>query len=92
MDITTVLLTLAALCGIWAAVSAVLLTRSLDQRGLTTPFPFIRLFLFRNLGRYREITRSETGNVGPLFYSYVISINVALVLVMIAVAVRISGL
>jgi hypothetical protein len=59
---------------------------------ITTPFPFIRLFLFRNLGRYREITRSETGKVGPLFYSYVILINAALELVMIAVAIRISGL
>ena len=92
MDITTTLLVLAAICAIWAVVAAILLTRWLDQRGLTTPFPFIMLFLFRNLGRYKEITRRETGTVGPLFYSYVIPINTALALVLIAVAMRISGM
>ena len=58
----------------------------------TTPFPFIRLFLFRNLERYKEITRRETGKVGPLFYSYIIPINMALALVLIAAAMRISGM
>ena len=59
---------------------------------ITTPFPFIRLFLFRNLERYKEITRRETGKVGPLFYSYVIPISTALALVLIAAAMRISGM
>jgi hypothetical protein len=92
MSIAAVFLVLAVLCGIFATVSAVLVTRFLDQRGLTTPFPFIRLFLFRNLGRYKEITRSETGKAGPLFYSYVISINAALVLALIALALRSTGM
>ena len=82
------LLVLAFVCAIWATVSAVLLTRFLDQRGLTTPFPFIGLFLFRNAKRYKEITRSESGRVGPLFYSYIIPINVAWILALAALVVR----
>ena len=91
MGITIVLLVLATICAIWAVVAGILLTRWLDQRGLRTPFPFIRLFLFRNLGRYKEITRKERGKVGPLFYSYVVPINIALALVLIVAAIRISG-
>ena len=59
---------------------------------ITTPFPFIRLFLFRNLERYKEITRRETGKVGPLFYSYVIPINTALALVLIAAGMWFLGM
>lgn len=91
MSTTSALLFLAAVCVVWATVSGILLTRWLDQRGFRTPFPLIRLFLFRNLGRYKEITRNETGKVGPLFYSYVIPFNAALVLVVIVVALLIWG-
>jgi hypothetical protein len=90
--IQIILLMAAFICAAWAVISAILLTRALDQRGLTTPFPFIGLFLFRNLGRYKETTRSEAAKVGSLYYSYIISINTALVLVVIALAIRFSGM
>ncbi len=92
MKTVTVLLAGAVVCGIWASVIAVLITRWLDQRGLQTPFPLIRLFLFRNIGRYREMSQNETGRVGPLFYWYIVSINAALVLALVALFVYTSGI
>jgi hypothetical protein len=92
MTISGVLLTIAVLCAIWATASAMLITRMLDRRGLNTPLPLIRLFLFRNLERYTEITRRETGKVGLLFYSYIIPINAALVLTLVALAFRSFGI
>ena len=92
MAISTALLIVAVVCGIWATLSAVLLTRWLDQHGLTTPFPFIGLFLFRNVGRYRELTRTESGKVGPLFYSYIIPVNAAWILASIALAIWVPGM
>ena len=53
MTTSGVLLTIAVLCAAWATASAILITRALDQRGLTTPLPFIGMFLFRNLARQR---------------------------------------
>jgi len=50
------------------------------------------LFLSRNFGRYKDLTRTETGKIGPLFYSTVIPINVAWVLALIALALRIPGI
>jgi len=79
------LLSVAVVCGLWAAVTAVLIARALERQGVRTPFPFLGLFIFRNLRRYGEITRTATGRTGPLFYSYVVPINAALILVVIAV-------
>jgi hypothetical protein len=85
------LVALAAICPVCAVTSAMLITGALARRGVRTPFPFIGVMLFRNLGLYREATIHETGRVGPLFYTYIVSINLALVLVLAAGAVRILG-
>jgi hypothetical protein len=84
----TYILIAAALCAAWAVVTAVLLTMDLDRRGMPTPFPWIGALLFRNLFRYRAVTVREMGKVGTLYYSYVIPINAALVLAVIAFLLR----
>ena len=71
-------------CALLSVVTAVRITVFLDAKGLKTPFPFIGALIFRNLIRYREITLKETGMVGRLFYSYVVPINAALILVLAA--------
>ena len=87
MTPVAVLLSIAVACGLWAGVSAVLLARALEPHGVHTPFPFLSLFVFRNLRRYGEMTRRTTGRLGPLFYSYVVPINAALLLVVAALIV-----
>jgi hypothetical protein len=84
MTTAEVLLAMAVACGLWAGVSAVLIARALDANGVKTPFPFLGVLIFRNLHRYSEMTRQTTGRIGPLFYSYVVPVNAALVLVMMA--------
>jgi len=88
MDVVVVLLFLAGVCVLVAVVSAVLLTNALDRRGLKTSFLFMRLLIFTNLTRYKKITVSENGKVGPLFYGYVVSINAAWILAIAAWAVH----
>jgi len=84
MSIEGYLLMAAGICVIWAIVAAILLTVDLDRRGIKTPFPFIGALLFRNLGLYKKTTLEERGKVGPLYFSYVIPINLALALVICA--------
>ncbi len=87
MGTPQVFLVPAMACGVCAVVSAVLVTASLDRRGIKTPFPLMgALLLLRNLGRYKDITLQETGKVGPLFYAYVVPINAALVFAVAALA------
>jgi len=42
----------------------------------------------RNLIRYKEVTLKETGKIGSLFYAYVIPINAALIVVLVALLIR----
>ena len=65
---------------VWCVVGAVLIVRYLEQRGERINWLFIRLFLFRYVHRYTQITRQETGRIGPLFYHFVVPPSVALAL------------
>ncbi len=84
MSLTALFLLFAIICAVWALVSAILITRKLDRRGMKTPFPWIGILLFRNLGRYKEVTQKETGKVGALYNSYAIPINTALIFALLA--------
>jgi hypothetical protein len=43
--------------------------------------------ILKYLHEYARVTREETGRVGPLFYHYVVPLNIALVLVIILAVV-----
>jgi hypothetical protein len=89
MSTPQLFLAIAAICAIGAVVSAIQITRYLDRHGLKTPFPLMGLFLFRNLGRYSEMTRGETGTTGSLYHSYIISINLTLVFALLALGLNV---
>jgi hypothetical protein len=74
------LMVLLLLCVIWAVVASVLIARDLHKRGVPVSFIWLRLMILKYLHQYSKITREETGRVGPLFYHYVVPLNVALVL------------
>ncbi|MFH2107957.1 MAG: hypothetical protein ABII93_04745 [Chrysiogenia bacterium] len=88
MGVFYVFACLALACVVWAVVTAIRIAEFLDKRGLKTPFPFWGFYIFRNLGRYREVTIQETGKVGPLYLQYVIPINAALLLALVALSIR----
>jgi len=67
-----------------------LIVAALQRRGYGIDWPFIRLSVFKYLGQYRNVTRSETGSVGPLFYSYVVSMSLALVAVVVYIVLHIA--
>jgi len=70
---------LLLVCAIWAVVASVLIAKDLEKRGIPVSFIWLRLMILKYLHQYSKITREETGRVGPLFYHYVVPLNVALV-------------
>lgn len=74
---------LAVLCGIWGVVAALLIAADLHGRGVPVSYVWLRVLILKYLGQYAKITQEETGRVGPLFYHYVVPLNVALVLCVI---------
>jgi hypothetical protein len=84
MTASTLCLIGAGLCAVTAVVASVLITADLDRRGIKTSFPLMRWYFFRNLGLYREETRKASGKVGPLFTWFVVPINAAWILALLA--------
>jgi hypothetical protein len=78
----------AICCAAWGTVASIMITSFLDKRGIKTPFFLLRLYILRNISRYRKITVAETGRPGELYYHCVLAFNAALLLGLIALAVR----
>ncbi|HEX9166349.1 MAG TPA: hypothetical protein VF862_10605 [Gemmatimonadales bacterium] len=88
MTMSRALSIVVILCALWAVAMIVLLTRDLKRRGYDTPWPLMGWRFFRNASLYREVTLKEDGRVGPLFKAFVIPINLAWILALVALAIR----
>ena len=87
---STVFLILA-LIGVACGVAASIMIASfLSKRGVKINYLFIRLFVFRYVRQYREMTMEETGKPGPLFYWFITSWNVALVFAIVGATLKIT--
>ena len=87
---TTLLISLILICAAWAVVASLLITRNLEQHGISVEFLWLRAKILIYLGEYRKITLEETGHVGLLFYHYVIPLCIALALAIILVVGKIG--
>lgn len=85
MTVTGVLIALAAVCIVWFVVTSMLIYDSLRRRNQPVSLLWLRLMLPAYANRYKEITKKEKGRTGPLFYHWIVSINMALVLAVASV-------
>jgi hypothetical protein len=88
MHASNLLLGVAILSVLWGVVSSLVITSYLSQRGIKVNFLLLRLFIIKYIAQYQEITRKETGKPGGWFYSFVISMNLALVTAVIGLILR----
>jgi len=80
-----------ALIGIAFGIAAsVMIVSFLSRRGIKINYLFIRLFIFRYIRQYRQITMEETGKPGPLFYWSITSWNLALVFAIIGIVLEVT--
>jgi hypothetical protein len=91
MNVSDILFAVAIVSVLWGVASAVLIAEALRKRGVKVNWIFLRfLILSKYLGQYRDITRQETGRSGPLFYSYVVAMNLALVTAIAGIVLRVT--
>jgi len=76
---------ISAVCGV---ISSIVIASLLSKRGIKINYPFIRVLIIKYVHQYRKITQQETGKPGPWFYSYVISMNLALVFAVIGIVLK----
>jgi len=81
-------LVLAVLGLAWGIANMIRITAWLQRRGVKINDLFLRVLIIRYVHQYREMSRAEFGQVGPLFYNYVIAMNVALVCAVMGLVMR----
>jgi len=79
MSLTTILIAIGLLAVMWYVTTTILIYDALRKRNIKVSFLFLRFLILKYASQYKEITLKETGKVGPLFYHWIISINIALV-------------
>ncbi len=60
----------------------------IQQRGVKINWFLIKLYMPRYVSKYREITMRESGRPGPLFYRFIIFMNITLVTAILGAALR----
>ena len=88
MSIRAIFFGLALAAVVANIVTLLLIMGALDRRGRKTSVLLARIYTFKYLKMYKEATRLETGNTGPLYGLWILTINLALVF---AVAGVLSG-
>jgi hypothetical protein len=79
---------LAFISVVSGVVSSIVITSLLSKRGIKINYPFIKVLIIKYVHQYRKITLQETGKPGPWFYSFVISMNLALVFAIIGIVLK----
>lgn len=81
-------LTLAILSAVWGIVSAMVIVSFLASRGNKINLLLLRVLILKYLNQYHSITSQENGKPGPWFYSYILSMNLALVFAILGLVLR----
>ena len=79
---------LAIVSVFWGTVSAIAIASYISSRGHKINILFFRLLIFRYIQQYYEITTQENGRPGVWFYSYITSMNLALVCAIIGAVLK----
>lgn len=79
---------LALLSVFWGIVSSIVIASFLSRRGIKINWLLFRILVLKYIHQYHKITKEENGKPGPWFYSYIISMNLALVLVIFGIVLR----
>ncbi len=69
-------------------VFSMMIVHELSKRGVKINYFLLRLLLIRYISQYKQITWKETGKIGPLYYPCVVSVNLALVLAIAGLVLR----
>ncbi|MCK4991660.1 MAG: hypothetical protein KAS29_14280 [Bacteroidales bacterium] len=83
-----IILGLALISVAWGAVSAIAIASFLSKKGHKIIFLFFRILILKYIHQYAEITKNETGKRGGWFYSYIISMNLALIFAIIGLILK----
>ena len=83
-----IFLGLALISIAWGAVSSIAITSFLSKRGHKINYLFLRVLILKYIHEYAKIIKEKTGKTGGWFYSYIISMNLALLFALIGLILK----
>ena len=78
MNVGNLFLGLGLVSVCWGIVSMIVITGFVAERGTKINYFLYRLYIIKYVNLYKQITEAENGEPGPWFYSFVVSMNFAL--------------
>ena len=84
-DVFAALAIIGALVGVGFGVA---MANHIQGRGVKIKWIFLKLYLPKYVGQYREITAQETGRVGPLYLPFALGMGGALVFGILGMVLR----
>jgi len=75
---TVILVLMLVSAGVFVTL-AMMMVHEVSKRGVKISILWLRLYVIKHMHQYKQMTKKETGKVGPLFYPCIVSINMALV-------------
>ena len=88
MDVGNLFLGMALISVAWGIVSMIAITSFVSERGTKINYFLYRLYIIKYVSQYKKITEAENGEPGAWFYSFVISMNLALVLTIVGAILK----
>lgn len=88
MTISNLLFGTAFGCVVWGVVSGIMITSFVADRGTKINFFLYRIYIFKYISQYKQITEAEDGRPGIWFYSYIFSFWGALAFALLGIWLR----
>jgi hypothetical protein len=85
VHLISILIIIGVVAVIWYVTTTIIIFETLRKRNIKVNFLFLKFFAPIYAQQYKEITLKETGKVGFFFYHWIISINVALIVVILLI-------
>ena len=73
---------------IFGIVFMIMITSFLSNRGIKINYIFLRLYIIKYVHQYHKITMEENGKPGNLFYAFIVSMSLTLVLAVIGIILK----
>ena len=88
MEISNLFFGLGLVSAAWGIVSMIAITNFVAERGAKINFFLYRIYIFKYVNQYKQITEAENGKLGPWFYAFIVSMNLTLVFVIIGAILK----
>ncbi len=79
------ILGLALISVLWGIASAIVMATYVSKKGHKVNLLFFRLYVLKYIQMYSKITTEENGKPGVWLYSFIIAMNLALIITIIGI-------